>query len=489
MSQTSRKEEGMPYRIDRQVVLGLILLIAIAFRFYDLRSIPPGFFVDEAMEGNQALEALSTGHLRVFYSENEGREGMFVWLATVPLRLFGNQPWALRSVSATVGVLTVLGLFCLGTLAFSDKVGAVAGFLLATSFWHTNFSRIGMRAILAPLFVVWMLYFFFRGVRYQRLWNFAVAGLLLGLGFYTYLSFRVAPAILLTAVIACRRRTELNGLKPLVVMVLIAVIAVVPLAAHFVGHPEDLTRRASEVVIWSGYDLVTNVMKTVGMFNYAGDRNIRHNLRRVEGNPGEERIEGEPMLPFAVGALLLVGIGSIHLRNWSSADMATLGWLGFGLLCVVLSDAAPHAGRGLIVVPAVYIAAANGLALISDSLKSRFRREWLVAAEIGLLAVTMAIEGNKYFVRWSRQPNLAGNFFELDVRIGTILNRVPMGRSIYVYVTPHRLANVDGIPVNAQTLMFITDTYTREKQHQKNIRYSMAPPVDVSPDTLVVKLP
>src|SRR5437016_5092718 len=56
MSQTSRKEEGMPYRIDRQVVLGLILLIAIAFRFYDLRSIPPGFFVDEAMEGNQALE-------------------------------------------------------------------------------------------------------------------------------------------------------------------------------------------------------------------------------------------------------------------------------------------------------------------------------------------------------------------------------------------------------------------------------------------------
>ena len=59
-----------------------ILIIASFFRFYNLSTMPPGLYPDEAMNGNNALQALRTappaGGFKVFYPENAGREGLFI---------------------------------------------------------------------------------------------------------------------------------------------------------------------------------------------------------------------------------------------------------------------------------------------------------------------------------------------------------------------------------------------------------------------------
>ena len=75
---------------NKWIVPAFIFSVALAFRFCALDSIPPGLHFDEAVEGNQALEALTTRHLPIFYPENSGREGLYVWLATIPLEIFGN---------------------------------------------------------------------------------------------------------------------------------------------------------------------------------------------------------------------------------------------------------------------------------------------------------------------------------------------------------------------------------------------------------------
>src|SRR5262245_16314088 len=111
------------------LVFVVIVSMAFLFRFHHLDSVPPGLFMDEAVEGNQALEAARTGRLQLFYSENNGREGLFVWFAAIPLKLFGNQPWALRSVSAVFGVLTVVGLFLLAQQVFGWEIAAISSFL------------------------------------------------------------------------------------------------------------------------------------------------------------------------------------------------------------------------------------------------------------------------------------------------------------------------------------------------------------------------
>src|SRR3989338_2659916 len=141
--------------------LVIILLIAVFFRFYDLKNVPPGLWADEAINGNNAVEA----NWKVFYPENNGREGLFINIQSLFVAAFGNEPWVLRFPSVIFGILTVLGVYLLTKEIFQDlpkkeigfrlsnpeKLALFSAFLMATSFWHINFSRIGFRTIMAPL--------------------------------------------------------------------------------------------------------------------------------------------------------------------------------------------------------------------------------------------------------------------------------------------------------------------------------------------------
>ena len=96
----------------RWLIVLLIIVIAVVFRFHHIMSTPPGLYPDEAMNGNNALYALDTappaGGFKVFYPDNNGREGLFINIQALSVKAFGNAPWALRIVSAVFGVLTVL---------------------------------------------------------------------------------------------------------------------------------------------------------------------------------------------------------------------------------------------------------------------------------------------------------------------------------------------------------------------------------------------
>src|SRR5580704_15389451 len=121
-----------------------ILIIATFLRFYHLTTTPPGLYPDEAIDGNNAAEVAQTGHFQVFYPDDNGREGLYVNIIAVILKFFPiHEPWIIRLPAAVAGVLTVWGLYLLCAEIFSAEVGLLAAFLLATSFWHINFSRIG----------------------------------------------------------------------------------------------------------------------------------------------------------------------------------------------------------------------------------------------------------------------------------------------------------------------------------------------------------
>ena len=141
------------------LLLIVILLIASFLRFYEITKLPPGFYPDEAMYANNSVEAWETGHFKVFYPENYGREGLWPNIIGFFIVRFGHEPWIPRAVAAVFGILTVLGVYFLAKELFSKKIGLLASFFLATSFWHINFSRIGFRAIMAPFFLVWAVYF------------------------------------------------------------------------------------------------------------------------------------------------------------------------------------------------------------------------------------------------------------------------------------------------------------------------------------------
>ena len=75
-----------------------------------------------------------------------------------------------------------------------------------------------------------------------------------------------------------------------------------------------------------------------------------------------------------------------------------------------------------------------------------------------------------YFVLWGKNPNAQGAFAADYVQIGKRLNALPKELPKYVLVEAGGV-NVRGIPMPTQTVMFITDTFTPEKQKEKNIFY------------------
>src|SRR3989344_5405432 len=182
-------------------IIMLLAIMAVAFfmRFYQINLAPPGLYPDEAMNGSNTLEALSTGNFKVFYPENNGREGMFINIQALSVKTFGNEPWALRIVSAIFGLLTVLGLYFLTKEIFPQYrwVPLLAAFFLATSFWHVNFSRIGFRAISAPFFLTWGMLGLLRGLRTGNIAALALGGIAFYAGFNTNISYRLAPLILI----------------------------------------------------------------------------------------------------------------------------------------------------------------------------------------------------------------------------------------------------------------------------------------------------
>ncbi|MBI3088945.1 MAG: glycosyltransferase family 39 protein, partial [Candidatus Colwellbacteria bacterium] len=300
-------------------LLLLIVIIAAFLRLWSLPTVPPGLYPDEAMNGNNALEALETappaGGWKVFYPENNGREGLFINIQSVSLALFGNEPWALRLPSTIFGILTVLGLYFLTKELFRNSklenrnsdVALLAAFLLATSFWHINFSRIGFRAIMAPMFLTWGIYFLLlalnrittavsklnhskliRNSKFEirnLLLLPALAGAVYGLGMHSYIAYRATPLLILFIFLAYLLKNKEGALRKKILVsglwfLVASFIVFLPLGLYFFNNPADFFGRTTQISVFSSEtplkDLSLNIVKTLGMFNFAGDYNWRH---------------------------------------------------------------------------------------------------------------------------------------------------------------------------------------------------------------------
>ena len=60
------------------LVFAGIIVFASFLRLYHITTTPTGLYPDEAMDGNNALEVIQTGHFKVFYVGDNGREGLYV---------------------------------------------------------------------------------------------------------------------------------------------------------------------------------------------------------------------------------------------------------------------------------------------------------------------------------------------------------------------------------------------------------------------------
>jgi hypothetical protein len=241
---------------------------------------------------------------------------------------------ALRVVASAFGIATVLVSYLLVRRLFSSRVGLLTVAWLSVSLWHVIFSRIGLRTVSLPFFVVLLLYCLWRGfealalarsgttaARAQLGW-FTATGLFLGLSMYTYTAARLLPLVVIAFLIylGVIRPSFLRRSVPyLAIAAIVAGAVVVPEAIYFANNPVELVDRTRNLTsigddVASGHVVaafVQHITRVAGMFNVAGDVNWDRN------------IPGRPILDPISSALMGVGL-IIALRRWKKHQYALL---------------------------------------------------------------------------------------------------------------------------------------------------------------------
>ena len=467
----------------RKEIVFLLVIIAVAafFRLWQLDSIPPGLYPDVAINGNEALNTLKAappaGGFKVFYPENNGREGLMIWLIALSFSIFGISIWSIKITAAIVGILTVFGLYLLTKELFSQIVNQsnsqfialLASFFLAVSFWHTNFSRIGFRAILVPFILVFAFYFLFKGLHEKRTLYFIISGIFFGLGFYTYISYRfivfLLPLVLIFEWFIYRKQNlQKQFLKFAICNLTFTILVALPIGIYFFQHPQDFIGRAVPISIFTAENPIKEFGKSLilhlGMFNFYGDGNWHHNFA------------GSPQLFWLIGILFLIGIffsikellASIKEKNCSlfTVHCLLLSWFFIMLLPGILTyEGIPHALRTIGVIPVVYIFAGLGAFYtykwFNQNVKSK---KLLILASLIFLLMTATLQFNKYFIQWASHPEVKGAFSSDYVKMGNYLNSLSPEIQKYVIVNMPGVPvpYPSGIPMPAQTVMFIENT-------------------------------
>ncbi|TKJ30715.1 MAG: hypothetical protein CEE40_04275 [Chloroflexi bacterium B3_Chlor] len=421
------------------LALALIMLVAIFLRFYQLEAIPVGLSGDEGADGFGAKRILRGQELPIFFTADFGEEPMHTYLVSLSFAMWGISLWAIRFVSATVGILTIPLIFWLARELFSHDDGSsplvpvFSAFWLATSYWHIIYSRAGLEVVTLPLFSSATIYFLWRGIRTHRRWPFLVSGLLLGVSLYSYRGARFLPILLVIFFggwFISSREFRRSHFVNLALLVVVAVLVCTPLAAYAVIHPDIFFAREMHVSIFNpewgrGSPLqafAVALVKTMGMFNFQGDP-------QFDRNPGRR-----PVLDPISSLCFIIGLG-IAFWRWRQPNhlLLVLWFLIMALPGAFTAQALPHFHRGIGALPPLCLLLAIGLAGFKEWLESRAswhgvrRISWATVCFI--LAFTAFLSYRDYFLPWqhrlARGEVIGSSYMEAAAVMNT--SRIPDG--------------------------------------------------------------
>ena len=303
----------------------LILLTAVTLRLTQITTIPPGLTHDEADHAITAVSILN-GSREIYFTVGHGREPLFDYATAGLMGLVGQTSWALRGTAVGFSLLMIVGMAVWVRRAFNSRVALFTAAGLAVGFWPVMAGRQGLRSLTLPALFILALYFYWRGIQEQEIdssefkrenkdaanyslftshfFHFLLAGIFLGLTFYTYIPARgmwlLFPALLFLGGLIERRWLKRVWPGTAAVLLIAGGIAA-PLFAYLRANPEAEIRigELSEpltAVLQGDFSLLWhNIREGLAIFTVAGDMTWRYN------------IPGRPLLGPLLGLLFYGG--------------------------------------------------------------------------------------------------------------------------------------------------------------------------------------
>ncbi|HSN77265.1 MAG TPA: PA14 domain-containing protein [Anaerolineae bacterium] len=463
-----------------------LLALAVFLRVYRLQQMPPGIFVDET---NAALDAI-----RIMEGRPDSPFGtgwfetptMYAFYLVGLFKVLGTSFVALKAASLLPAILTVAALYPLARLMFGIPTAFAATFLLAISRWHITMSRWGWNEVAPLLFMILALYFIQRAVRDRRASDYALGGLFLGLGHYTYLASRLvllAVALYVLYRLLFERGFARRTWRGLAILLVVYLATFGPLLVTYARNPFSFSNRSQQVSILvdmqeyyqqqrapapkivgqamralglpkeiSLLPLQESTLRHVEMFLASGDRNPRHNL------------PGAPMLDPITGSLLILALGfalyQVFRPNPRRSDgeedagsgsrggqryALLLLWLLIPLLGGILTrlDEAPQAYRTLPAIGAAVLLAGDAavrsarvfgsaMAHLGDPKDARWLRAVPAVLIVALLVWAGTINYRLFFDVQARDGRVWQAFSPVETAVATEVAAAMDDHSLYL---------------------------------------------------------
>jgi len=327
------------------LIVASIILVACFLRFWKLGTLFDGMTYDEAYKGLDAIAIRNFGERPIFLDWNGGREALIVYLVAMTQVFFDYTSVSVRMINAAAGCLSILLIYLFARSIFNNQIALLSAFLLAVSKWHIIHSRYGVRAGLYLVFEVATLYFLARALKSseKKTGSFLAAGVIGGLGFYTYIAYRIFPLVVLALVgEKSFRQNVLRHWKGIAAAAIVCITIMAPLAKFYLENRASLTDRMNRTQVWNqpkrGGEgplklVLDSTLKTMGLFTFQGDPIARHN------------VNDEPMLsPFST-AFFILGAFVVLIHPGKTGARFFIVYFFATLLPGILSVGAPNVPR------------------------------------------------------------------------------------------------------------------------------------------------
>ncbi len=379
------------------IAVAAVVLLALLLRSVGHFSAPNGWRDDELSNALVISQHVLQGDVRFYYDDASGHEGLYHWLQALTMALFGPSVWGIRGVSILAGTASVLLTYLLARQLFDVRVALLAALLLAISFWSLMYSRSGQRHILVTVTTLTSFYCFWRAVDLRSLLWFSLAGVALGIGYYTYFASRGVPLIFITwglYLLIFQRKQFKTLWQGLLLTLGVSAVFAIPLIVTLQQQPEAEAR--VEELALPVYDalngdfstLAQYTLTTASMFTHDGDSEVLYNVAH------------RPVFAALGGGIFWAGVGyalyCAFAQHRDAKAAFLLLWLGAGLAPGALSVPAASLGHTILAQPVAMIIPAFALITLLDHLP---RQQRLVTAVI-VVFIGWEVERSIYDYWW-----------------------------------------------------------------------------------------
>ena len=478
------KEWASSHRWELLAVAGMTAAAA-ALRVTNLSTIPLPFEQDEAALAHESVHVLEGQITNMFISGLQGHATMQFFAEALYLKVFGINVFAIRLITAVVGVITIPVFYMLLRQMFGRMLALLGTAFLTGYALHVHYSRVGMENIADPFIMVAALYFAWRASREGKTVDFVLTGLVLGLGLYLSPAARVIPIIVaaLFGYTFLRRPRFLRQVLPGTgVMALAYGAAGLPLAVFWLTHNSFFMDRTNVVGIYQSHwidlqqaagrstlDILWDqAVHAFGGFGWYTDVSIFY-------RGPVPLVDHLTLVPF------LLGIGYAVYKVFDERYFLLLAI--FGAVVVtggILTVEPPTSQRLLGTIPAVAAFTAIGVKVIADQ-ASRLRPSASPLVAGVAIAALLTVNVNYYFFQYTH----AGYSSDLNNRVAAqvvdYVRTLPEDTRLFWYGDPRMYLSGGGHP--AMTF-FLRDRPRFDVLRDGSVRSN--PEVDVSDEAPAV---